>query len=589
MWTDHAKLVKHLARKLSGGNTDLAADLLTVAQLALWEKIRTYDPSRGTTLWQHAYLRVRGAMVDELRKQDPVGRNSRSAGERGEARKPWALVDRVGLDIVMDTVPGNGDPEASLLTKEEERAARKYLRRLPENLQYVLRRTFLEGARLVEVAAELGVSESRVCQVKNEAVRKIREELMVYCNNCQKSYLDGPSKCPRCKGLLRHLRPGESPPWEQPGAAPPLGNAEPPARDVDPETTGEDSCAEEDDARGVTVEPEVEGASEAESSPVDDGGDEFPETDAATVDGEDDGDDDEVDRASQEEASATSSGLEASETSEGTRYLITYGGKTQGPVSWSKELGIPEKTIYSRIAKQLTAEQILAPLHPGRSDAGERIMIEHDGKRLSAYEWASITGISPATILWRHRAKWPADEILSSPAVRSSPSASSEGVAVTPPTPDERKRRRGHQPALIEHEGKRLTAAEWSTVKNLRPDTIITRLKRGWKVAEALDTPEIFKRAPSPSDVPPPEPPRWEKKVEVSVTPRTVSLLAAIASCNPGAVSDEDGTLERVLPVARELEKIDVQLKSLRERQIALVAELTALLGSQSKIAPLRS
>lgn len=529
IWAEHRELVEKLAWQICRGRgpSDQLQNLVSVGQVALWQSGQSFDPSQGTSRWQHSYLRVRGAMVDELRRLDPVGRHGRQKIKKGGELAPWAAAHQVPLDeILMNQIPGNDNPELDLLSKDELRAVTKHLRKLPENLQYVVRRSYLEGALLAEVAVELGVTESRVCQVRSEAVRKIREELMVYCYSCQKSYLDGPSKCPKCRGPIRHLAPGESPPWDRPATLP-----EP--RDL---------------ARGsASPEPEAENPA-LEDSPRD----EAPEK--LTENSRDDGDLAEAVEPHEEAASICPGTLD--------------GGTKQDDSKIEGELDLDSRSPTRYLPQ------------PDKSSAGERVRYTHDNRTQSVLEWAKETGISPTTILWRIRAGWPKNQILSPSSPKQPPEASNPVATIGPSaTETERRRRRGHQPGLVEHEGMSRTVLEWSKIKNLRPDTILTRIKRGWPVAEALDTPEVIKRASSPEDSAPE--PTWNKTVQVTLTPRTITLLASLASCNPDTVDDVNGVLGRVLPLAKELEKIDSQLKQLGARRTDLLDEINDLIAEK--------
>lgn len=540
VWTEHRELVERLARQICRGlgPSDQLQNLVSEGQLALWQSGQSFDPSIGTTRWQHSYLRVRGAMFDELRRWDPVGRHGRQTVKKGGELAPWAATHQVPLDeILMNQIPGNDNPELDLLSKDELRGVTKHLRRLPENLQYVVRRTYLEGATLAEVAVELGVTESRVCQVRSEAVRKIREELMVYCYHCQKSYLDGPSKCPKCRGPIRHLVPGESPPWDRP------------ATPSEPRDPAPDSASPEPEAENLAPE-----ATPRDAEPAD-----LPE-DSREYEGQVE-DIDTPENVNVNFSEVQESGVKENNTP-------------------PKDMSVYFTEVQDEAENGLPTEQILEPPRPGKSAAGERVMHTHNGRTMSVIEWAEETGLAPTTILWRIRAGWPKDQILSTSTAKQPPEPSAPGMARGPSTAEtERRRRRGRQPGLVKHEGTSRTILEWAQIKKLRPDTIHTRLKRGWTVALALDTPEVVKRAPSPEGSPPE--PSWNKKVQVTVTPRTVTQLAALASCNPDTVEDIDGVLGRVLPIARELDKVDSQWKQLGARRAELVEQIRVFLAEK--------
>jgi len=563
LWKQHRTAVEKMARKLAWRAEGGADALVAVGQEALWEASTRFEAQQGVDFWAYASYRVRGAMIDELRRQDPLGRHSRQLLRQDKPLPPWTAVERVGMEIVMDTVPGNDNPEVEAIGREEVGMIRKYLSRLPENLQYVLRRTYLEGATLLEVGVELGVGDARVCQIRREALSKLREEIMVYCDVCRKTYLDGLSKCPKCKNRIRHLRYDEQVPEIAAEPKPSTATLERNEDEEAPEVTAPRSPGAGNDA-----EPEVRDSGSLASLPE---GDE-----AEDGDGETEGTEDADDAPGGEQAAHETESEPEPASGVGSRYLITLGGKTQGVGEWARELGLSEKTIYERIAKKLPPDKLLEPVHPGKSADGERIMLELDGQKKSVLEWSQLTKIAPSTIIWRMNAGWSPDQILPvPPARRTHPSSGVPGVevvsAAAPDLPPPRGKR-GPRHTLIEHEGKRLNLEEWARLKNLRPDTIRTRIKRGWKLAEALDTPEVFKRYQPPPETPP-EPAEAAVKVTVAVTPKTASLLAAMARCDPASVSDDDGVLARVIEVVRSMEEVDARLAQLKERKAELLAE----------------
>ena len=85
--TDFLPVIKHLAYKFVRGFDDdmLIEDLISAGVLGLLEAMDKYDAVRGTKLNTFAYLRIRGAMVDELRKRDWFSRSARTKAKKVEA------------------------------------------------------------------------------------------------------------------------------------------------------------------------------------------------------------------------------------------------------------------------------------------------------------------------------------------------------------------------------------------------------------------------------------------------------------------------------------------------------------------------
>ena len=195
-------------------------DLVAAGTFGLVEAAQRFDPSKGVPFDRWAVLRIRGAVVDAVRALDFAPRALRSSArdlsavqetlERELGRTPTSeqVADRMGMPIV-DLVQLEGrlhrstvlsldaptrdsegdttlaavvlDPGADPLEEIERRERDSYvtdaLQALPERLQAVLVGYFLEGRTSAELAEELGVTESRVSQMRSEALHLVREGL----------------------------------------------------------------------------------------------------------------------------------------------------------------------------------------------------------------------------------------------------------------------------------------------------------------------------------------------------------------------------------------------------------------------------
>jgi len=79
-------IIKHLAFKVSRGFDDdgITEDLIASGVLGLLEAMEKFDSGRGIKLNTFAYLRIRGAMIDELRKRDWFPRSARTKAKKLE-------------------------------------------------------------------------------------------------------------------------------------------------------------------------------------------------------------------------------------------------------------------------------------------------------------------------------------------------------------------------------------------------------------------------------------------------------------------------------------------------------------------------
>jgi RNA polymerase sigma factor FliA len=216
----HMPLVGHLVRELLGRvpthvNRD---DLLSAGYAALVAAARGFDEARGVPFPRFAAARIRGALLDELRGLDWASRSVRQRARRTDSarqeltgelgRTPTAaeVAERLGCtaeDIEaadddvqravvfslqgfstvaaddMVTEPGAG-PEELLLRRERLGYLRHAVDALPERLRLVVTAYFFEERPMVQIAAELGVTESRVSQLRAEALELLRDGLNVH-------------------------------------------------------------------------------------------------------------------------------------------------------------------------------------------------------------------------------------------------------------------------------------------------------------------------------------------------------------------------------------------------------------------------
>ena len=195
-------------------------ELVAAGTFGLVEAARRYDPSKGVPFDRWAAVRIRGAVVDAVRALDFAPRALRSSArdlvavretlERELGRTPSSeqVAERLGMplaDLVQlegrlhrstvlsldaptrdhqgDTTlaavvldPG-ADPLEELERRELDRYVQDALGSLPERLRAVLVGYFLDGRTSAELAAALGVTESRVSQMRTEALTLVREGL----------------------------------------------------------------------------------------------------------------------------------------------------------------------------------------------------------------------------------------------------------------------------------------------------------------------------------------------------------------------------------------------------------------------------
>lgn len=221
--TQHLGLVHHVARQLANRLSTKADldEMISAGSLGLIQAFDSFDPSRGLSFSTYAVPRIRGAILDELRKQDHVPRNvRRRTRDLGRARDSLAGVLRreptedemsrllrvpsdvvrkwqldaegaamVSLDnpvraeqpgvTLSETIADDRATEMDrLLTHEREVARLKTaIATLKAQERTVLALNYFEELKLQEIASVLGLSVCRISQIRTAALAKLRAAL----------------------------------------------------------------------------------------------------------------------------------------------------------------------------------------------------------------------------------------------------------------------------------------------------------------------------------------------------------------------------------------------------------------------------
>ena len=205
----HARLPQHVE----------LADLIGAGVIGLIDAIRKFDPARNASLATYAQFRIRGAILDSLRSQDWGTRRLRRIARRiDHARDALTLsLGRVPLEtelaaglsmtvadfrehltqlrslqivnfsgpedndvpaVSIDDIPAHGpSPLQSLLAREKSRQVALAVNALPPREERVIVGYYSEERSMKEIGEEMGVSESRVCQIHAAALRRLKNKL----------------------------------------------------------------------------------------------------------------------------------------------------------------------------------------------------------------------------------------------------------------------------------------------------------------------------------------------------------------------------------------------------------------------------
>jgi len=225
--TDNLSLVHHVARQLERKlSNELDHDeLVSAGTLGLMAAMSSFDPDRGLAFSTFAVPRIRGAILDELRRQDHVPRSVRRktrditaarnalAAKLCRAPEDVEVAEALGVDVqtlwkwesdvegairvpidrpandrggeshtspldLLHTDPTEGVDE-KLGREQEVTMLRDAILKLKEQERTVLALYYFEELKLHEIAEILGLTESRVSQIRSKALARLRETVGV--------------------------------------------------------------------------------------------------------------------------------------------------------------------------------------------------------------------------------------------------------------------------------------------------------------------------------------------------------------------------------------------------------------------------
>lgn len=220
----HLSLVKYLAGRLAVKLPSFIGqeDLESYGVFGLLEAVEKFNPDLGVSFKAYAYNRIRGAMIDEIRKLNWIPRTlwqkiqllnatkERLQKELGEQASHEALAEAMGItvselyklegqvnllslssldetvsvadgervrwgDMIQDS--DSPDPLDMIEKEESKQLLIKAIEELPEKDRTVLALYYQEELTLKEIGKVLDVSESRVCQLHTRALNRLRSKL----------------------------------------------------------------------------------------------------------------------------------------------------------------------------------------------------------------------------------------------------------------------------------------------------------------------------------------------------------------------------------------------------------------------------
>jgi RNA polymerase sigma factor for flagellar operon FliA len=218
--TQYAPLVKRIAYHLMNRlpPSVQADDLIQAGMIGLLEASRNYDPTQGASFETYAGIRIRGSMLDEIRRSDwtprSVHRKARQVAEamreienrEGRDARDAEVAEVLGMDLEeyhqilqdasgcrifsLDELASVGElgggengrggmkgPYDGLQQDAFKQALAEAIAGLPERERLVIAMYYDDELNLREIGQVLGVSESRVCQIHSQAAMRLRARL----------------------------------------------------------------------------------------------------------------------------------------------------------------------------------------------------------------------------------------------------------------------------------------------------------------------------------------------------------------------------------------------------------------------------
>jgi len=216
------KLAHHMMAKLPASVQ--VDDLIQVGLMGLSEALARYEAAQGVQFETFATQRIRGAMIDELRENDWMSRSSRKSQKDIEqalrklehqfGRSPLEseIAAELGMELadyqtLLGKVRGtqlvyledlahagdgedgfldrfdadeNADPMQLLRDQRLRGALVEAIKLLPEREQFVMSMYYEKDMNLKEIAAVLGVTESRVCQLHSQSIARLRAKMRAH-------------------------------------------------------------------------------------------------------------------------------------------------------------------------------------------------------------------------------------------------------------------------------------------------------------------------------------------------------------------------------------------------------------------------
>jgi len=178
-----------LVRQIVGGfqrklpRNVLRDDLIAAGMSGLWDAIRRQDGQCDDSFEWYVRVRIRGAILDELRAQDWLPRRARAAAAEAQesGNTSMAPPSVVRLEDVSEWEQGRAlgssegsSSESAVHQKFVGEALAKAVEQLPERERHIVSMHYFKGIKFKDLGVQLGVSEPRISQLHSRAMKRLR-------------------------------------------------------------------------------------------------------------------------------------------------------------------------------------------------------------------------------------------------------------------------------------------------------------------------------------------------------------------------------------------------------------------------------
>ncbi|CAG9705313.1 FliA/WhiG family RNA polymerase sigma factor [Clostridium neonatale] len=218
---EYIPLVKYIASRVMFEKNKYMEyeDLVSYGMIGLMDAIKKYDSTKGMKFSSYASIRIKGSMIDELRKNRPISKGAMdklnkynksidelqlrllrepnnkeiadymgiTTNEVAEIENYINYISMISLENVifsededmnlMGIIEDKNSPSPDSLLQEKEQLEilTKAIELLKEKDRTILNLYYYEGLTLKEIGTVLSVSESRVCQLHSRAIKNLRD------------------------------------------------------------------------------------------------------------------------------------------------------------------------------------------------------------------------------------------------------------------------------------------------------------------------------------------------------------------------------------------------------------------------------